>query len=198
MMKVKTISGKDFTEICREFATRISVNYHPNLIIGVLNGGGYVGREIYGVLKQINDCAYTELKIQRFNTQRKESFFAKAIIKKLPYFFLNFLRMLESFVLEMKAKTHNPRRDGKIIFCADILKLLESDDKKKILLVDDAIDTGCTLNLIKEYLEKHFKNIEIKIAVITMTMPHPIVKADFYLFNNRTLIRFPWSNDFKN
>lgn len=197
IMKVKTIIGKEFAETCRALAESISLNYCPNLIIGVLTGGGYIGRELYDVLKQKNDCAYTELKVQRTNTQKKENTLVKAVLKRAPIFLLNWMRMLESFVLEKRAKKHNPKREGKIVFSAEILKFLESDDRKRILLVDDAIDTGATLNLIKEHLEKHFKNIEIKIAVITVTMPHPIVDADFYLFHNRTLIRFPWSNDLK-
>ena len=43
----------------------------------------------------------------------------------------------------------------------------------------------------------HYNNISIKIAVITVTTPHPIIDADFYLYHNRVLVRFPWSNDVK-
>ena len=53
------------------------------------------------------------------------------------------------------------------------------------------------MNSLKEYLEKHYANIVVKIAVITVTTPNPIVDADYFLFHDRVLVRFPWSNDVK-
>lgn len=197
-MNVITLIDSDFSESCYLLSQKIGQNYNPDLVIGILSGGGYVGREVFKTLSQNSNRKYTEIKIQRTGTKKKKSGLLKIALKYSPTFLLNWMRMLESFVLEKKAKRHNPKREGKIIFSAEVLKFLESDDRKRVLLVDDAIDTGATLNLIKEHLESHFKNIEIKIAVITVTMPHPIVDADFYLFHNRTLIRFPWSNDLKN
>ena len=78
----------------------------------------------------------------------------------------------------------------------DIISIL-SERKRKVLLVDDAIDSGATLLLIKQYLLNEFPDIDVKIAVITVTTRHPLVMADYYRYNNRTLIRFPWSNDIK-
>ena len=37
---------------------------------------------------------------------------------------------------------------------------------------------------------------DIKIAVVTSTNRHPVMEADFFLYN-RVLIRFPWASDVK-
>ena len=104
-------------------------------------------------------------------------------------------RFIET-VAELRSKKNNPKREGKIILPPQIDSFLKQGHKN-ILLVDDAIDSGATLNLIKEHIHKNYQNSNIKIAVITITTKEPIISADYYIYNNRTLIRFPWSNDIK-
>lgn len=106
--------------------------------------------------------------------------------------------MLESVFLEFKSKYKTPVRNGTIALSEETKAFLSSTAQLKVLLVDDAIDTGATLSLIKEYLEDNYPGIVVKTAVITITMKNVMINADYYLFNNRTLIRFPWSNDIKN
>ena len=195
-MKVITLLGSDFSESCLLLSQKIDKEYNPDLVIGVLTGGGYVGREIFKTLSGMPDRKYAEIKIQRPDTKQKENGLLKLVLKYSPTFLLNWLRMLESVVLEKKARKHNPKRSGTIVIPSDINSFLK-ESPKNILLVDDAIDSGATLNLLKEYLELHYNNAAIKIAVITVTTPHPIIDADFCLYHDRVLVRFPWSNDIK-
>lgn len=195
-MIVITLLGSDFSKSCALLSQKISKVYNPDLVIGVLTGGGYVGREVFKALPSIPKRRYTEIKIQRSGTKRKEKGLLKQVLKYSPTFLLNWLRMLESVVLEKKAQKHNPKRSGTIVIPSDINSFLK-ESPKNILLVDDAIDSGATLNLLKEYLELHYNNAAIKIAVITVTTPHPIIDADFCLYHDRVLVRFPWSNDIK-
>ena len=67
---------------------------------------------------------------------------------------------------------------------------------ERILLVDDAIDTGSTVLAIKNFIHTIDANIEVKIAVLTTTHKEPYIKADFSLFK-RVLLRCPWSEDYK-
>lgn len=195
-MKVITLLGSDFSESCLLLSQKIDKEYNPDLVIGVLTGGGYVGREIFKTLSGMPGRKYAEIKIQRPDTKQKENGLLKLVLKYSPTFLLNWLRMLESVVLEKKARKHNPKRSGTIAIPNDIDSFLK-ENPKNILLVDDAIDSGATLNLLKEYLESHYDNVAIKIAVITVTTPHPIIDADFCLYHDRVLVRFPWSNDVK-
>lgn len=105
------------------------------------------------------------------------------------------MRIVEVELLELKAKVTKPHRYGTISLDSEIQQIL-SEKGKRILIIDDCIDTGWTLKLIKEYLENNFPDNEIKIAVFTTAHRRPIIKADFQLYN-RTLIRFPWAYDAK-
>lgn len=193
-MKVKTLYTEEFNKECTALGHEIFAQFHPDVIIGVLTGGGFVGRQVAKVSP--TKPIYTEIKIQRGGTSKKEKGLLHKILQCLPYSVLNVLRMLESVLLEYKSKKNNPKREGTICLPKDIISIL-SERKRKVLLVDDAIDSGATLLLIKQYLLNEFPNIDVKIAVITVTTRHPLVMADYYRYNNRTLIRFPWSNDIK-
>lgn len=195
-MKVINLLGADFESACHHLASKVLETYQPDLVVGVLTGGGYVGREMMKALPESLDRKYTEIKIQRLSTKKKEKGLLKVIIKYSPTFLLNWMRMLESVVLERKAKKDNPKRTGTIIIPEEIDEFLK-ESPKKILLVDDAIDSGATLNLLKEHLGIYYKDAAIKLAVITVTTPHPITDADYYLYHDRVLVRFPWSNDVK-
>ena len=70
------------------------------------------------------------------------------------------------------------------------------EEVKNILIIDDAIDTGKTMFIVKSNLNKLFPNAQIKNAVISWTIESSIIKPDYYLFKN-VLVRFPWSKDYK-
>ena len=178
-MKVVSLLGSAFAESCRLLAQKISKDYNPDLVIGVLTGGGYVGKEVFSSLPHTKKRLYIETRIQRTNTKTKEKSIIRQIFKYSPIFLLDWMRMLEAVILEQKAKRKNPKREGVISFPQDVDSLLKSELKNVLLI------------------EKHYANIVVKIAVITVTTPNPIVDADYFLFHDRVLVRFPWSNDVK-
>ena len=192
-MKVITLLGSDFSESCFLLSQKVSETYSPNLIIGILTGGGYVGREMMKSFN--NDVAYTKMKLQRGSKKAKEATNIKMLLKSLPEFILNFLRVVEVEFLELKAKFVKPNRYGVIKFSDDVVQLLQKK-RQKILLVDDCIDTGYPLKIIKEYIENYYPDNEIKIAVVTTAHRHPVIEADYQLYK-RVLIRFPWAYDTK-
>lgn len=195
-MKVINLLGHDFNRACQSLALKVGETYHPDILIGILTGGGYIGREMYKFLRDFNDeVTYTEIKLQRGSTKAKEASHLKSILNLLPQKVLDFLRMLEVEFLEIKAKIVKPNRYGTIAFPENIILQL-SQGERKILLVDDCIDTGYTLKIIKEYIENKYPNNIIKIAVVTTAHRHPVINADFQLYK-RVLIRFPWAYDTK-
>ncbi len=195
-MQVKTLIGQDFVNACLEIASKVSSDYSPDLVVGVLTGGGYVGRKVFDALPNNAGIKYVETKIQRESTVKKENPLVKFVLKHSPYFLLNWMRMIESNILEKKSKKENPKRVGKIELDADTDSLLKKGNVK-VLLVDDAIDTGATLKLLYDYIVEKYSNVEVRIAVVTVTMGEPLIDADYSIFHNRTLVRFPWSNDVK-
>jgi len=133
-MKVVSLLGSDFVESCRLLAQKISKDYNPDLVIGVLTGGGYVGKEIFHFLPHSEKQLYIETKIQRVNTKTKEKGIIKRILKYSPTFLLDWMRMLEAIVLEQKAKRENNlKREGVISFPSNVDSFLKSEFKKSFI-----------------------------------------------------------------
>ena len=67
--------------------------------------------------------------------------------------------------------------------------ILENINGKKVLLVEDMLETGKSLIVAKEYLEK--KGAEVKTACL-YTMPISEIKPDFSLKEITEVVPFPW------
>jgi len=67
--------------------------------------------------------------------------------------------------------------------------ILEDLTNKKILLVEDMLETGKSLVVAKQYLEK--KGASVKIACL-YSMPHSQVSPDFFLREIINVVSFPW------
>lgn len=198
MLTVKNALGKDFDSCCCMLCDKIKQkDYSPDIVIGVLTGGGYVGRIVHYELNLLrHNILYKEIKLQRRSTKAKSKSHIGVILKHLPNFCLDVLRILEVELLELKAKFIEPMRSGNVVFDGET-EILLRQGYKKILIVDDCIDTGMTLKTIKDSIQKRYGGTnEIKIAVITTAHRHPVINADFFLYN-RVLVRFPWAFDVK-
>jgi hypoxanthine phosphoribosyltransferase len=65
----------------------------------------------------------------------------------------------------------------------------------RILVADDAVDSGITLATVLRLLREIAPaRSEVRSAAITQTLEHPTVQPDYVLFH-RVLCRFPWSFD---
>ena len=99
-MKVITLVDEKFSQSCLLLSKKINQTYNPDLVIGILTGGGYVGRKIFNYLNDNKQKKYTEIKIQRKNTAPKSKGLFKIILNYSPTFLLNWMRILESLYLE--------------------------------------------------------------------------------------------------
>lgn len=75
-------------------------------------------------------------------------------------------------------------KEGKVI--TDLLIDLEG---KKILLVEDMLETGRSLVVAKKYLEE--KGAEVKTTCL-YTMPQSEIKPDYFLGEVEKAQKFPW------
>ena len=60
---------------------------------------------------------------------------------------------------------------------------------KKVLLVEDMLESGKTLKVVKDYLES--KGAKVKTAAL-YSMPKTMFKPDFYLKEVSKVEHFPW------
>lgn len=195
-MRVITLDNKEFDEHSELLAKAVATDgRHFDAIVGVKRGGSVVcdvfcrnfPRDFYGMR--------TDVWKQRSSTKRKGGRVG-AILKRLPYLLLNLMRMGESEMLSLRHRFSNYHPS--LVEIPEGLKgLLKTLKTPEILVIDDAIDSGDTLYAVVQTLKKVNPSVKVKVAVITVTTKSPRIFPDYYIYNNRTLVRFPWSNDFK-
>ncbi len=109
----------------------------------------------------------------------------KFILRILPRFMTHFLRRIE-----LSSSIHNVNSKRSII-CHKPLP----PKNKKILLVDDAIDTGHSIEAVHNWLKTHDYNLSfVKTTVLTTTGKKAHISADYTLLKE-TICAFPWSYD---
>lgn len=185
-MKVITLDRRAVIDACKKLCEQINDSgFNPDLILGVAKGGIPLADTIHDFLpgKHKIDYCYP----LRKSSDRKKKL-SVTFLKKMPLFLLNFLRIFEaSFLFRLKNR--------KVIEKFSFPDYINSC--RNILIVDDAIDRGWTMVELEKRLRKISPESRYKIAVITVTTDTPQKDADYYLYHDHTLIRFPWSLDAK-
>lgn len=191
-MKVITINNEAFFNKYLELKGLIEVK--PDMIVGILSGAEC----LINNFKQEKDYKSVIFKLvtlqRRFEVIKSIGVF-RALLKVLPYKILDNLRIFES----IKAKKQLEKIDLRELSNQKIdfdLESISTNLVRNILVVDDAVDSGVTMFLIKNNLSNLFPDANIEVAVISWTNEKSIVKPDYYLFKN-VLVRFPWSKDYK-
>ena len=66
---------------------------------------------------------------------------------------------------------------------------------KKVLIVDDIVDTGESLALAREYVIKNWRPAEVKIAALQWISPVAKIKPDYYLIEVTEWVwfQYPWT-----
>ena len=197
-MQVITLTPSLLAKACSQLSHRVKAEgCCPSVLIGIQQGGVEVAK----LMKEdFPDAAYCEVRLSRPDTPQKSQGWKHRLLYYMPIWLCNYLRAVESRVNEWQSKGKEPVRLGEIRLPDDIASILNPSNPSNpplVLLIDDAIDTGATIHQARRQLLEQFPNITLRVAVITVTTPHPICDADFCLYHNRTLCRFPWSNDYR-
>ncbi len=163
-----------------ELAKQVQQNgYEPEHILYVERAGLLIGYE----MARFFNCSISGIHSKRSGGALKSK--VKIILRYLPGFVTHLLRRLE-----LKSNIHEIKKDRNV-YCE---KDLPPTDKK-ILIVDDAIDTGYSLVAVLEFLEKHGCRKEmLKTGVLTTTGTKQVIRSDFSLFD-QIICAFPWSYD---
>ena len=197
-MQVITLNSYDFDSHAGLLAKAVEQAAAGSFdaIVAVRRGGSFVcdafcrhfPKDMYG--------ARYDVTLQRPSTKRKNGKIGN-MLKRLPRPMLDAMRMAESILLGMCRNIKGTPHTPEVAIPDGLTATLTMTTLPKILVIDDAIDSGYTLFAIVETLKKMNPNATIDIAVMTETTRHPRIRANYTLYRNRTLIRFPWSNDYK-
>lgn len=198
-MRVITLSDGAVEWQGRELSRRIAAECPEgfDLMVGVRRGGVFVADAVWRHLPDGFCRDIVNVTMQRPTTRAKGAKLA-SVLGNMPLWVLNSARILESHWLRMRSKMRGDkerrRDDRELKVSAGELPPLGPNPR--LLLVDDAIDTGDTLKAVLRALTAHYGPIQVKVAVITVTTDNPRVDADFAMYHDQTLIRFPWSADY--
>lgn len=196
-MRVLTLSQGAVDWQGRELARRL-VNEYPggfDLMVGVRRGGVFVADAVERYLPESFCRVRTNIKLQRPSTRGKGARLA-AVLGNTPLWMLNSARIIESYWLQLRDRMSKKKEASKK-FVVDGGELPPLGDGASILLVDDAIDTGATISAVRKVLRDRYGDVRCVVATITVTTDSPALDADLCTYHDRTLVRFPWSLDYK-
>jgi len=196
-MQVLTLNKDAFEEHAARLAKMVESDLPSggfDAIIGVMRGGSIV---CDAFCLHFPSSAYrlrTDVMLQRPSTKRKNGVVTR-ILKKFPIWVLDLMRIAESRMLSLKLTLTKSKHTPAVSLSEGLTKILKGRKTPRILIIDDAIDSGTTIYAIRQALTALNPEADVKVAVITVTTSTPCIQADYALYRNQTLIRFPWSSD---
>ena len=193
---VKTIDNIGLQDASNALNTLIVQNFVPHIIIGKRTGG-YVIAEIMAKELQPTPLLLA-ISRQRTGTQKKSRIKClKKILSFLPYGITDYLRIAEHKYLHSKPAAERKSFSPNLDELATLRGALRIRENYKILIVDDAIDSGETMKAVLDVVRAEASSAcVIKTAAITVTTDSPLVQPDYTLYRY-VLCRLPWSFDFK-
>ena len=166
------------------FAKEIEPQYTPDLVAYIAMGGYLIGRE----MAEYFDVPLIELRTCRSGEKQKQQ--ATTLLTKLPKCCKHALR-----ALEMKSRSCMPRSEEKNR-SANITQRYDLPlSSKKILLVDDSVDSGTSAMSAIRVLGERYPNALIEIAAFNVfSASEQVVNVRFWMYRDY-LISFPSSKD---
>lgn len=193
-VKVVTLDNDSLHEAFRTLAHSIA-ELRPegfDLLVGIRRGGSFVADGVSALLPEgYPRPLRADITLQRADTGLK-SRFAAPLLHLLPRPVLDWLRIAEARVRSfMPRKVPGIRRQATA--CAILPQL---PPRSRILVIDDAIDSGSTMLSVLTALKSRYTDPAVTVAAITVTTCSPAVDADIFIHHDGTLVRFPWSEDY--
>lgn len=179
---IKDISLTQIKEYSLHLAHKVSNSgWMPDHILYVERAGLFVGY----VISRYFDCSISGIYCGRSGTSLKSK--VKIILRLLPRAVTHLLREIE-----IKSNIHSIKEERKVY-----IDSMYPPKGKNLLVVDDAIDTGYSIEAVWDHLmQKGYDKDRVKIAVLTTTQPDIKRSADISLYKE-TVFAFPWSYDSK-
>lgn len=180
MKHVLTLDQDTFAEHCCRLEAAVRArDFMPDAVLGIITGGEAVAARMFVGVPHCGVC------LQRPGTATKRGM-AGRLLRRLPRGVNNMLRIAEAYMLGLRRS--EPRK-----FNGELPPELAG--ARRILIVDDAVDSGATMQAIYAAVAATHPRAELHSCAITVTTRHPLMRPDTALYNNGTLIRFPWSQD---
>jgi hypoxanthine phosphoribosyltransferase len=171
-----------------------SDGFHPDALIGIETGGMRVVEAMSTPPGTVLSC-----RVRRPSTQAKERSVVEKTLRRLPYAISNQIRLLEDSLLARKPPMVTAPTPEFAAQVAQIADHVRSSAITKVLVVDDAVDSGATLATVMQTLRGALPiGTEVRSGVLTRTRTEQqVVEAPDYTVHRLVLLRFPWSFDYR-
>jgi hypoxanthine phosphoribosyltransferase len=192
---INTLDVPRFKAACASLMQQTMDHYGPDLLVGVRTGGLVVAQAMADAVQ--NRIPVMPLTCRRASTAAKSRFkLLPAILAALPQPVVDGLRWLEHRLLSaLRRRKTAPQEIEHAEAVAIGQYLTAHPDTRRVLVVDDAVDSGVTLSTVLRLLREATPDgTELRSAVVTVTLDQPLVEPDFALYRG-VLCRFPWSFD---
>jgi uncharacterized protein len=192
---VHNLNAQRFASACASLMQQVMAEFRPDLLVGIRTGG-YVVAE---AMARATPSAIPVLPLtcRRAGTAAKSRFkLLPAVLAALPRPAVDCLRWLEHRLLSRRRRTqarvqHIDHAEAAVIG----RHLAQGPASPRVLVVDDAVDSGVTLATVLRLLrETSPADTQFRSAVVTVTLDQPLAEPDFALYRG-VLCRFPWSFD---
>lgn len=171
--------------------------FDPQLTLGIATGGAVVS----SLMNFGDETIGMECSMRRpGSTVNGRLGRAGSHASRLPYFLTDSLRRLEDRVLSASAPQRRHPSDELLADLRVVAKVVGEQGLNRILVVDDAVDSGATLACVRENLERLVDAdlVEIRTCAITVTRSSMgVLELPDYSLFSEVLCRFPWSSDFR-
>lgn len=179
------LSIRDLEDESYYWAQRIKREYNPDTVVYVAKAGYLIGN----ILSNVFDASLIGISTERRGNNFKNML--SPILKLIPNSVRFFL-----IKMELKSNIHKVNEERKIEFISD-LSYIDKKRVKKILIVDDSVDTGYSMKAVKETVYNEFENAEVRTASLNVwDKSMEVIDIDYALYRN-TIIKAPMSKDSK-
>ncbi|MCQ2538622.1 MAG: phosphoribosyltransferase [Lachnospiraceae bacterium] len=184
-MEYKEMTAAEVKKCCRSLSEEIlQTGYNPDLVVFIAKGAFQIGK----IISENFDCPMVEINCSRKGSKLKNA---------LSPFFKLIPSGLKAMLREKEMNNLSKKADSERTAEYDVVSWSKHDSAKRILLVDDSIDSGYSMRAAYDCVKEYFAGAEVRIAVINeFEGSEKVISSDYCLLQN-TLISGPWSADSK-
>ncbi len=187
----RDLYGEDFSALCADLVEATG-SFAPDLVVGIETGGARVAE---AMLAGLGRPAYVAVRLQRPATKAKSQLRLGGVIRRLPRPVADVLRWVEVEARELSLRRRTVDVDRMATGIEGLPRLRSAAaGARRVLVVDDTIDSGVTLSVVRRAAERSAPGADVRTAVLASTWRRPPVRPDYCLLD-RTLLRLPSSLD---
>jgi hypoxanthine phosphoribosyltransferase len=195
--RVETLDSRALGKAAQTLCTQVAHTFRPHIVIGIRSGGYQLALRMQQNFEA--GIRLLDVTCRRPSTAKKNKFrWLWTVMKYMPLWIRDPLRIAEHRARLFK---NGLMRQGQRTIPANEIAAIEEAlrdyAQPRVLIVDDAIDTGATLQAVAGQIASIAPmHAMIRTAALTVTSAAPLIEPDYVIYRH-VLCRFPWSRDFR-